>query len=213
MKIHDVGQRTEEWFKLRAGIPTASEAGKLVTSTGKKSSQITDYSYQLAAELYAGKPLDRWEGNQWTDRGGDLELIALTEYSRIKDATIDVVGFCTVDDGTYGCSPDGLLADGIAEIKCLAAKNHIKNMVYYDKYKAAMPDYIPQTQMQMLVCEREWCDMMFYHPDLPPLIIRQFKIKEVQEILMVQLKACIEKRDQVLKIIKGESEQDNQISQ
>lgn len=197
-------QGSEEWYAKRAGIPTASEASKLVTSKGKESKSIIEYAYQLAAEKYAGKPLDRFEGNQYTDRGKELELEALTEYSRVKEATIDIVGFCTIEDGTYGCSPDGLVdKDGMVEAKCLISKNHVKSIIYYNKHKQAPTDYIPQIQMQMLVCERDWVDLVFYHPDLPMLVIRQEKIEEVQETLISQLQACIETRDEVLKVIKS----------
>ena len=203
MRIHDVEQGSEAWFKLRAGIPTASEASKLVTSTGNKSKSITEYAYQLAADLYAGKPLDKWEGNQYTDRGHDLELTALTEYSRLKEATIDLVGFCSTDEGSFGCSPDGLIGtDGMVEAKCLISKNHVKNIVYFNVHHKADPTYIPQTQMQMLVCDRKWVDLVYYHPELPMLIARQEPINEIQDMLIKQITECIRIRDNALKLIK-----------
>lgn len=208
MVIHDVVQGSEEWFGLRAGIPTASEASKLVTSTGKESKQMIDYAYQLAGELYAGKPLDRWDGNEWTDRGKEMEAVAMTTYELNNCVWVQRVGFCTVGDGSYGCSPDGLADDGngidddgMVEIKCLAAKNHVRNMVYYNKHKKAMPEYIPQVQMQLLVCDRKWCDLVFYHPELPMLVIRQEQISEVLATLRIQINSCLKLRDDTLKII------------
>jgi hypothetical protein len=42
MKIHNCTQGTEEWRKLRAGIPTASEFHKIITpKTGQLSKQAT----------------------------------------------------------------------------------------------------------------------------------------------------------------------------
>lgn len=197
-------QRSPEWFAIRAGIPTASDAGKLITSTGKKSTQQADYAYQLAADLYAGKPLDRWEGNASTERGRELEGEALKAYREDTGAWIETVGFCTDDDGYYGCSPDGLTDDGMVEIKCLGAKNHVKALVYHNKTKCAPPDYIPQVHMQMLVCNRGWCDLFYYHPDLPNLIVRQYKVDTLQRALIEQLEICIEARDNFLNIIKKE---------
>jgi hypothetical protein len=202
--IHDVAQGSPEWFSLRAGLPTASEAKKLVTGTGKPSTSVTEYAYQLAGELYAGKPLDGFEGNVHTDRGKELEPLALDAYSLATGSWITQVGFCTNDEGAYGCSPDGLVDDdGMVELKCLMAKNHVKAMVYYNKNKACMPDYIPQCQMQMLVCGRKWCDLVFYHPDLPILVIRQEADFQLQGMLLKQLVTCLETRDNTLEVIKG----------
>jgi len=203
MIIHEVEQCTDEWYTLRAGIPTASEAGKLISGAGKESKQVIDYGYQLAGELYAGMPLDMWEGNRYTERGKDLESIAISDYELLTGAWTERVGFCTNNEGTYGCSPDGLLEAGMVEIKCLSAKHHVRNIVYYNKHKKAAPDYIPQTQMQMLVCEREWCDLVFYHPELPMLIIRQKVILEIQNALVAQIDRCIGIRDEALKIIES----------
>ena len=108
MKTYNMEQGSEAWFALRAGMPTASEAGKLVTGTGKASTSITDYAYQLAGELYAGKPLDRFEGNVHTERGNELEPLALDAYTLKTGEWITQVGFCTTGDGSYGCSPDAL---------------------------------------------------------------------------------------------------------
>ncbi len=199
MIIHDVAQGSEEWFALRAGVPTASEAAKLITSTGKESKQIVGYAYQLAGELYAGKPLDRWEGNSYTDRGRELENEAMVAYEQHTSTWVEHVGFCT--EGGCGCSPDGLLDNGMVEIKCLAAKNHVQVMVYYTKHKKAMPDYIPQTQMQLLVTKKEWCDLVFYHPDLPMLIIKQEPDEDLQKLLIEQLIKCVDLRDGALEII------------
>lgn len=204
MIIHDVVQGEEAWFALRAGKPTASEASKLVTSTGKESKQTVDYAYQLAGELYAGKPLDRWEGNAATDRGKELEGTAMVTYELNNCIYVERVGFCTVEDGSYGCSPDGITEEGLVEVKCLSAKNHVKNMVYYNKHKKLASDYIPQVQMQLLVCNKKWCDVVFYHPELPMLTIRQRPMPEVMVPLVTQIERCLKLRDEALKIIEGD---------
>jgi len=202
MIVHDVEQGTDAWLELRAGLPTASMASKMVTGTGKKSTSITEYAYQLAAEMYAGKPLDGFDGNGYTDRGKELEPLARIAYEQHTHVWVEEVGFCTVDDGSYGCSPDGLVGDdGMVEFKCLIAKNHTKAWMYYDENKSVQPEYVSQPQMQMLVCERKWCDSVFYHPDLPLLIIRQFPGEEFQKVLAEQLKVCIERRDNALKVM------------
>lgn len=203
MLIHECEQSSETWHGYRAGLPTASEFSKLITSKGEPSKQMAEYAMQLAAEAYAGKPLDRWSGNQWTERGNELEQQARAWYSLVTDQDVSEVGFVTDDLVTYGCSPDGLIGEnGTCEFKCLAAKNHVKVLTYYKKFKKSPTDYVAQCQGEMFVCEREWNDLVFFHPDLPSIIIRQEPIQAVFTGLEAQLKAVIAERNIILNTIK-----------
>ena len=92
--------------------------------------------------------------------------------------------------------------EGLLEMKCLKAENHIKALLYYKKHKKCPPDYVQQTQGQMLICEREWCDLFFYHPDLPPLTIRQVRDEKLQTLLLSAVDQVINERDKVLADIK-----------
>jgi len=140
MIIHDCEQGTDEWHQLRAGIPTASEFKKLVTSQCKESKSIDDYSIVLAAEKYAGKIVDGFYGNKYTERGSELEAEAITDYEMKRQVIVDPVGFITNDLKTYGCSPDGLVGkDGSIEVKCKIAKEHIKEaIVKMDDFETAV---------------------------------------------------------------------------
>ena len=202
MITHNVIQGTDDWYALRSGMPTASEFSKMITSTGELSKSLSGYAITLAGELYAGKSLDAFEGNGYTERGKLLEVDARSAYSFLYDAEVEQVGFVTDDAKRYGCSPDGLTADGLVEFKCLKAENHIKAILYFKKHKKCPPDYIQQGHGQMLVCEREWVDLFFYHPDLPQLPIRVYR----DEALIVSLKSAIdqviEERDQILNSIR-----------
>src|SRR3546814_13751795 len=92
MKIQDVPQRSPEWYALRLGKPTASEFSKIVTSKGEPSKSADAYAITLAAELFAGKALDGWEGNAWTERGRELEGEALRLYAFASAADVLPVG-------------------------------------------------------------------------------------------------------------------------
>lgn len=200
---HDVEQGTDEWFALRAGVPTASEFSKLVTGTGKASTQVDAYAHQLAAERFAGEPLDRWEGNQWTERGHEMEDRARAWYENtFPDRSITCVGFIT--DGLAGCSPDSLVDDdGLLEIKCLKASSHVGVIMYYERMKKLKPDYVPQTQGQIMIAARAWCDILFWHPDLPPLLLRQRPDDSFHSMLAAQLVKCIEVRDNALEVLQA----------
>lgn len=199
MIIHDIEQRSEEWFKLRAGMPTASMFSKLVTGEGKPSKQLDGYALTLAGAIYAGKELDSWEGNKWTERGTELEDDARSLYEFANDVEIQQAGFITDDEKLYGCSPDGLVGDnGMIEIKCLKAENHIKAILDHQKDGKFSTEYILQVQGQMMIAERKWCDLIFYHPELPLLVIRIEPWPEITTPLLLQIAKVLEKRDEIV---------------
>lgn len=201
MIVHDLEQNSDAWLALRAGIPTASAFSKLITSTGTPSKSMPAYAQELAGELYAGKPLNLWEGNGYTERGHELEDEARSSYELLTGSEVEQAGFVTNDIETYGCSPDGLVGDdGLLEIKCLP-KKHISMLLYWNKHAKCPPDFIQQVQGQMFITERNWCDLYFYQPDLPDLRIRVEPDAKIVEGLQAQLAACLEERDRVLSIL------------
>jgi hypothetical protein len=207
MIIHDVEQRSPEWYALRAGMPTASEFSKVVTSTGEPSKQAAAYVRTLAAELFAGKPLEAWEGNGWTERGREMEGQALALYEFAHDVEIVPVGFATDDTGHIGCSPDGLVGDaGMVEVKALKADRHIDAILYHQKHGRCPPDYVQQTQGQMMICARNWCDLIFFHPELPLLTIRQEPDLQLQAQLAVRLTTLRKDRDEILAVLQKMAE-------
>ncbi len=202
MIIHDVKQNTDEWMIIRCGIPTASCASKLVTSTGGLSKSLPEYAKTLAGDKWAGKPLDTWEGNRHTERGHELEPLAADAYAFEYDCNPQVVGFVTDDLGRMGCSPDRFLGDdGILETKNLSAKKHIEALDYYDRHGKAQPTYIPQCKMLMLVTDKSYCDLQYHHPDLPHLVIRQLPDEAFFTTLTLQITAVLAERDRLLKMM------------
>lgn len=169
MIVHDCTQGSPEWFAARLGIPTASEFDKILTSTGKISTQAETYMNRLIAERFMGKPAQEFEGNAWTERGNELEPQAVQFYELQNDMDTQAVGFCTDDARTMGASPDRLInGDGLLEVKCPAPHTHVQYMLTRSLDKK----YWPQVQGQLLVTGREWVDLISYHPEMPPVIIR-----------------------------------------
>lgn len=202
MKVHDVEQRSAAWYALRAGKPTSSEFSKIITSNGKPSKSASDYALMLAAELFAGKPIDAWEGNAWTKRGLAMEAAAIALYEFAFDIQISPVGFVTDDAEEIGCSPDGFVAnDGVVELKCLKAKNHIKAILHHRKHGYCLPSYVQQAQGQMMICGRAWCDTVFYHPEFPLLVIRQEPDATLWAALLTQIPPLLKERDEVLRAL------------
>lgn len=181
MKIYNFEQGTPEWFAARIGIPTASLFSKLVTpKTGKKSSQAKGLIYKLLEEIRTGHPSDDFGGTEWTIRGNKLEDEAVNFYEFETGNVTEKVGFVTDDNRTWGCSPDRFINnDGVLEIKCPAGWTHIENLLRDD----IDPSYKPQTQGQIIITERDYCDWMSYHPEMPPKIIKCKKDIEYCKVL------------------------------
>lgn len=169
MLVHDFEQGSPEWFQARCGIATASEFSKIITTTGKPSTQREAYLNTKVAELLAGGEVEKWEGNQWTERGNELEANAVAYYEFINDAECKPVGFVTDDERTYGASPDRLIGDdGLLEVKCPAPHTHVS----YLREGKLPTNYFIQVQGQLLVTERKWCDFISYHPKIKSFIVR-----------------------------------------
>lgn len=207
MIAHACEQNSPEWLSLRAGMPTASSFSKVVTSTGAESKGLGGYALTLAAETYAGGPVDAWGGNSYTERGHELEAEAIARYEFDRDVTVERVGFVTDDDATCGCSPDALVGErGLIEIKCLKAENHILAILYHQKHRSSPPDYVQQTQGQLLITGRAWCDLVFYHPSLPLLVVRQRPDDAVRAGLRGGIKKVIGERDRIVSALRGTRE-------
>lgn len=167
MRRVDCEQHSEEWFAARLGVPTASMFKDIITSQGKKASAFDRYANTLVAERLMGHPPESFESD-WMRRGTELEPQAREFYQFAKDVDVEQVGFCLLDNGKAGASPDGLTADGGIEIKCPAPHTHVEYLTR-GKLPAA---YVPQVQGQMWVCERDHWDFLSFHPEMPPLLIR-----------------------------------------
>jgi hypothetical protein len=183
MKEHNVEQRSAEWYRLRLGIPTASEFHNIVGNTTGELSRARDkkglseaakkYAYGLVAETLLGHPLEEAPGTPWAmARGKELEGAAIEQYSFTHDVEVRRIGFVTTDDLRIGCSPDALIigARGGVETKCLLDVAHMGLFIDGpdDRFK-------PQVQGCLATCELEWWDLHAYHPELPPFTLRTYR--------------------------------------
>ncbi len=181
MKIHNVDQGSDAWKELRAGLPTASCASRIVTPTMKVSAASRKYLCWLIAESIIG-PADECD-TKWMQRGTALETEAIRFYEYDQDVDVQRVGFITLDDGSFGCSPDGLIGeDGGVEIKTPTAGGHVENIL------GMSTAYMPQVQACMWVTERKWWDLLSFNPGMPRVIVRVPR----DEVYISKLKAALE---------------------
>lgn len=183
MKVFNHPQGSEQWFKERAGRATASRFSDILTPGGKLSKSADGLILKLLTEQAAPEHERRHDsvwfnhgftGNQFTDRGNDLEPEALEVFRQQTGLDAKSVGLVVRDDGVVGASPDAVIGDletpffesGV-EIKCPLPHTHL----YYLLKGELPPKYKPQVHGQMVVCDTENWWFMSYCPDLKPLIV------------------------------------------
>lgn len=163
----DVKQGSPEWFEARCGIPTASCFDKILTTTGKKSTQSKTYLNKLIAEHFL-REKTQTEQNEWMTRGIELESEARDYYQIITDSNVDEVGLIYKDESKMvSCSPDGMLNDRGLEIKCPAPHTHVEYLLG----NKLPTKYVLQVHGSMWVTGLDKWDFLSYHPDLPHLLI------------------------------------------
>ena len=156
MKTHNIPQRSDEWFEIRKGKLTASNA-QAIASNGKG---LETLAYTLLAEKYSNNRVSF--SNADTERGVELEEQARNTYA-ILHSEVKEVGFIEMDE-YVGCSPDGLIGkDGGLEIKCVNDLNFFKLLINADK--AIDAKYTWQCQMSLFITKRKFWDLDFYNPN------------------------------------------------
>lgn len=200
MIIHAVVQGTSTWLALRSGIPTASAFDRIITAkTRKPSTQAGAYMNQLLAERIMGHPCEEFS-SKWMDRGKALEERAVAYYSMLTGDDTTPVGFVTNDSWTIGASPDRFVgASGILEIKCPKESTHVGYLLDAE----VDAEYYPQVQGQLWIAEREWADVLAYHPELPPALIRVRRDEEYISLLRDHVESFSEKLERAAERLKA----------
>ena len=120
----------------------------------------------------------------WMDRGSQSEAEAVSFYELQRDQETIKAGFITNDAGTIGASPDRFVGDdGLLEIKVPKEHTHVSYLLK----KAVDQAYYPQVQGQLWISERQWADVLSYHPEMPPALIRVERDEKFIALLAVGL--------------------------
>lgn len=175
MRIIDCEQGSPEWFALRLGIPTASDFGEIVTAArGDVSASASGLIDRLIDEMIRPEMQEERFSNRHTERGKELEPAAREWYAYTRSVGVQVVGFCSRDDGRAGCSPDGLLGVdrsalvGGLEIKCPDGPTHVG----YARANVLPAKYRQQVHGSMVITGLRRWDFLSYCPGYAPLVVR-----------------------------------------
>ena len=196
MEELDLLQGSDEWFAARLGIPTASEADRIITADMVPSKQVDDLRDELISEFYTKEPV-AYTISHWMKRGTELEPDARAHAEFHMNRAIYPAGFCVVTDlasglEVYGCSPDGRYGErgdyslGGVEIKCPSPRVHVQYLTANTLPRA----YRPQVMFSMMVTGAPHWDFVSYCPRMPLLHVhveRDDKFISVLRTLTLQL--------------------------
>src|SRR5271169_4988949 len=165
---HDVAQYSDEYDRLRLGIPTSSSFHKIITPQGRPSKQWREYACVLIAERILQQKIEFYNSPAM-ERGLIVEAEAADWYEFDHDVTVQKVGFITDDDHTVGCSPDRLVGDeGLLEIKAPLPHTQVEYWISGEVNER----FRPQLQGQLYISQRSWVDIVCWHDVLPKLVMR-----------------------------------------
>src|SRR6185437_7606720 len=181
-KFHfDIQQGTAEWYRIRAGIPTASEFANIITP---KKRQLASARHKYACRLVAQR-LMNWQPDSLEKighiaDGKAFEPVAVKQLEFAESIETVPVGFVTTDDERFGASPDRIMGfrappssgisssipsgsvEGVVEIKSPTVPIQTEYLFSPVILKidptanvAGGDDYICQVQGQLYVAEAE----------------------------------------------------------
>src|SRR5690554_3338736 len=127
-RLIECEQGTEEWFRARAGVITASRFRDAVDTlkNGQPTAKSISYAAQVAIERISRMPSDEGFTTWQMKRGTNLEPQARMEYEVQTGNLASESGVALTEDGIFGYSTDGFVGDdGLVEIKCPASPEKI----------------------------------------------------------------------------------------
>jgi putative phage-type endonuclease len=182
-------QKTEEWFAARLGKVTASRvADVLAKIKSGESASRKNYKMELVVQRLTNKVGESFT-NAAMEWGTEQEPFARMAYEAHTGTFVKEEGF--VDHPTiegFGCSPDGIVGEGLIEIKCPNTATHIETVLE----NKAPSKYIPQMQCQMACTGAKWCDFVSFDPRLPEdlqlFVVRVERDQEYIDAMEVEVK-------------------------
>lgn len=155
LEIIDVEQGSEEWYRARMGIPTASMFATVMAQGkgGGESKTRRTYMLKLAGEILTGRPMENYS-NDHMERGREMEEMLRNQYAFQTNSDLERVGF--IKRGRAGCSPDSL----IGKKKMLEIKSTLPHLLIDIHMRGEFPpEHKAQCQGALWVAEREEIDI------------------------------------------------------
>ena len=181
-------QRSDDWFSVRLGKVTASKIADVMakTKSGYGASRA-NYMMQLLCERLTGAREESYT-NAAMQRGTDLEPVARSNYELLYEPVTEVGFILHPTIAMSGASPDGVVGDGLLEIKCPNTATHVE----FIRTGVIDKKYILQMSFQMMCADKVWCDFVSFDDRLPPelqmVVIRVDRDKSLCDEIETEVK-------------------------
>jgi hypothetical protein len=157
-------QRTEAWYKARAGKFTGS---RFVDVLAKGTKAYSDLINQVAVERLTDDYIDSGMDSYALKWGREVEPYARQAYSFHTGNVVKQASFINhpVYKDFVGVSPDGVInPNGGSEFKCPKDPR-----IHIDRFKNGMnhKEFMPQVQGCIWVCQSDWWDWVSFDPRMP----------------------------------------------
>lgn len=198
-----IEQGSIEWKMLRAGNATASRIADIIAKTKSGYSTSRDnYMTELVIERFG--VISEGFTNSAMQHGTDCEPFARATYEGLNNAMvtqIDYVPHPTIKRA--GASPDGLIDDGLLEIKCPNSNTHFNYLISNE-----VPEkYKPQMAWQMACTGAKWCDFVSFDNRVPT-DLQYFEIRYNRDDIYIEML-----EQEVIKFLAEVEEKYNQLNQ
>jgi putative phage-type endonuclease len=168
-------QGSGAWHNQRCGKATASRTKAIVKrlKNGDDSAERKALKIEILCERLTGDVVDKFVTPAMT-RGIEEEPRAKEAYEQKTGRLVKDVGFVDHPSIPFcGASPDGLVDEGLVEIKCPNTTTHIGWVL-----AGVVPEeHKPQMILQCACTGRKWVDFVSYDSRLPEaqqLFIRRY---------------------------------------
>jgi putative phage-type endonuclease len=182
--------QSDRWIKNRVGRITGSRMADVMNVLTRKSksgeagepgAKRINYRRELVAERILGRAASHFV-TRYMEEGSEREDEARSMYEMATEQLVIPCGFVLHPQFDFaGATPDGLVGDGILEIKSPKPETLLEWME-----TGEVPDeYQKQCQWEMVCCERQWADFYGWYPGLPHF----FKRIDRDEELIAQMES------------------------
>jgi hypothetical protein len=164
----DVDQGSAAWFKLRSGIPTASNFDDIITPAKMQMATARfKYACRLIAERLLNLQTESLDHVKHIEQGRRLEPFAVRQLEFTTELETRKVGFVTTNDKRFGASPDRVAPAKVIEVKAPAIETHL-NYLLFGQGTA----YRCQVQGQLWVADAEEAIFYSFIERGPPYLVR-----------------------------------------
>lgn len=171
-----IEQGSQEWLQQRYGNASASRIADVIakTKSGYAASR-ENYLTQLVLERFG--IFEEPYTNEAMQHGIDTEPFARATYEIKNNVIVQECGYILHPTIKHaGASPDGIVGDGLIEIKSPNSKTHFEYLLG----EKVPSKYIPQMAWQMACTGAKWVDFISFDNRVPENL-QYFQIRYLRD--------------------------------